>query len=336
MRLEDVAAAVALHNDGRSVRYIAYVMNMPRSTIHDALKRFRETQEYTRRPGSGRPRCTTQNEDRRMVLSVLRERNLPSTMVAQRFFNMHGRPISAKTVKRRLKASGLMSAKPATGPRLLRMHRVERLRFAQNHRAWRNEQWSCVLFTDESRFNLRSPDGREKVWRRRGERYSQCCISERSPFGDGGVMVWAGVCMNARTELVFIDGNLTADRYINECLANHVVPFGPYIGNDFLLMHDNARPHVARVTTNYLQEVVIRVLPWPARSPDVNPIEHVWDMLGRRIRRRQRPSENLQELREALLQEWENIPQEAISNLIQGMPRRMDAVIQCRGSNTRY
>ncbi|KAK9721574.1 hypothetical protein QE152_g20833 [Popillia japonica] len=92
---------------------------------------------------------------------------------------------------------------------------------------------------DESRFNLRSPDGREKNWRRRGERYSQCCIFERSSFGDGGVMVWAGVCgerysqcciferssfgdggvmvwagvcMNARTELVFIDGYLTADR----------------------------------------------------------------------------------------------------------------------------
>ncbi|KAJ4441432.1 hypothetical protein ANN_11287 [Periplaneta americana] len=121
-------------------------------------KTFKETQEYISKRGSCRPRCRTQNEDRSMVLSVLRERNLPAMMVAQPFVDMHGRPISAKTVRKSLKVSGLKSAKHATGPRLLRMHRVERLRFAQGHRVWRNEQWSCVLFTDESRFNLRSPE----------------------------------------------------------------------------------------------------------------------------------------------------------------------------------
>ena len=65
---EDVARAVALYDDGRSVRYIANVMNMARSTTHDAIKRYRETLEYTRRPGSGRPRATNPNEDRYMVL----------------------------------------------------------------------------------------------------------------------------------------------------------------------------------------------------------------------------------------------------------------------------
>ncbi|KAJ4451040.1 hypothetical protein ANN_02476 [Periplaneta americana] len=181
------------------------------------------------------------------------KRNLPATSVAQQFVNMHGRPISAKTVRRRLKASGLISSRPATGPRLLRKHRVERLRFANDHRDWRNGQWSCVLFTDESRFNLCSPDGR--------------------------------VCMDARTELVFVEnGRLIADRYINECLADHVVPFGQFVGDNFVLMHDNARPHIAHVVGDYLQEVGIHVLPWPARSPDMNPIEHVWDMLGRRVK----------------------------------------------------
>ncbi|KAJ4435439.1 hypothetical protein ANN_18054 [Periplaneta americana] len=161
--IRDVARAVALYDDGRSVLYIANVMDMAKSTTHDAIKRYRETLEYTRRPGSGRPRATNPNEDRYMVLRVLRERNLPATSVAQQFVNMHGRPISAKTVRRRLKASGLISSRPATGPRLLRRHRVERLRFANDHRDWRNGQWSCVLFTDESRFNLCSPDGRERV-----------------------------------------------------------------------------------------------------------------------------------------------------------------------------
>ncbi|KAJ4439301.1 hypothetical protein ANN_07423 [Periplaneta americana] len=337
MRPEDVARAVALYDDGRSVRYIANVMNMARSTTHDAIKRYRETLEYTRRPGSGRPSATNPNEDRYMVLRVLRERILPATSVAQQFINMHGRPISAKTVRRRLKASGLISSRPATGPRLLsRMHRVEQLRFANDHRDWRNGQWSCVLFTDESRFNLCSPDGRERVWRRRGERFSQCCISENVPYGVVGVMVWAGVCTDARTELVFVEnGRLTADRYITECLADHV-PFGQFVGDNFVLMHDNAWPHFAHAVGDYLQEVGIHVLPWPARSPDMNPIEHVWDMLGRHVKNRRPRPESLQELRRALGEEWELIPQEDIANQIESMPRRMDAVIQARWSNTRY
>ncbi|KAJ4426246.1 hypothetical protein ANN_27058 [Periplaneta americana] len=332
---EDVARAVALYDDGRSVRYIANVMNMARSTTHDAIKRHREILEYTRRRGSGRPKANNPNEDRYMVLRVLRKRNLPATSVAQQFFNMHGRPISAKTVRRRLKASGLISSRPATGPRLLRMHRVERLRFANDHRDWRNGQWSCVLFTDESRFNLCSPHGRERVWRKRGERFSQCCISENVPYGGGGVMVWAGACTDARTELVFVEnGRLTADRYINECLADHVVPFGQFVGDKFVLMHDNARPHIAHAVGDYLQEVGIHVLPCPARSPDMNPIEHVWEILGRRVKNRRPRPESLQELRRALGQEWELIPQEDIANQIEIMPRRMDAVIQARGEAT--
>ncbi|KAJ4429228.1 hypothetical protein ANN_26231 [Periplaneta americana] len=263
MRPEDVARAVALYGDGHSVRYIANVINMARSTTHDAIKRYRETLEYTRSPGSSRPRATKPNEDR----------------------------------------------------------------------DWRNGQWSCVLFTDESRFNLCSPDGRERVWRRRGERFSQCCISENVPYGGGGVMVWAGVCTDARTELVFVEnGRLTADRYINECLADHIVPFGQFVGDNFVLMHDNARPHIAHAVGDYLQEVGIHVLPWPARSPDMNPIEQVWDMLGRRVKNRRPRPESLQKLRRALGEEWELIPQEDIANQIESMPRRMDAVIQARGA----
>ena len=80
--------------------------------------------------------------------------------------------------------------------------------------------------------------------------------------------------MEARTALVRIDrGRLTAHRYITDILEEHVVPFAPYIGDNFMLMHDNARPHVARIVQQYLQEVGIRTMVWPPRSPDLNPIK---------------------------------------------------------------
>jgi hypothetical protein len=109
----------------------------------------------------------------------------------------------------------------------------------------------------------------ERVWRRPGERFARCCISPRTPFG--------GNSFYGRTELIFIEhGTLTADRYIGQCLETHVVPYAPFVGGNFLLMHDNGRPHTARIVTNYLDTVEIPRLEWPARSPDMNPVTKSW------------------------------------------------------------
>lgn len=338
MRTEDVVRAVALNDDGRNIRYIANVLGEAKSTVHDAISRFRQTGEYSRRQGSGRKRKTNMHDDRFMVLTALRDRGLPSSAISRQLRNIRGTYISSDTIRRRLGEQALNSRRPAACPALSPAHRTARLHFAREHINWTVEQWGRVLFTDESRFSLRSPDGRERVWRRQGERFAQCCISPRVPYGGGSIMVWAGVSSNERTELVLIlNGAMTADRYINECLAEHVVPFAHYIGaNNFCLMHDNATPHVARVVNEYLNEVNIQRFQWPARSPDLNPIEHVWDILGRRIRKREPAPETIPSLQIALLEEWNNISQEKIANCVQSLPRRMRDVIRARGGNTRY
>jgi transposase len=69
-------------------------------------------------------------------------------------------------------------------------------------------------------------------------------------------------------------------------------------------MDDNARPHRGRIVKYYLRHEAIETLPWPAMSPDMNPIEHVWDYLGRRLNERNPRCENIQELRDALVEEW--------------------------------
>ena len=80
----------------------------------------------------------------------------------------------------------------------------------------------------------------------------------------------------------------------------------------------------------------IHVLPWPALSSNLSPIEHLWDELGRRVRHRKNPPETLQELRDALVYEGNNIPQACIQRLIDSMRRRCDAVVVARGGHTRY
>ena len=85
-------------------------------------------------------------------------------------------------------------------------------------------------------------------------------------------MVWGGITGNARTPLVVINRNLTGARYRDEILQAHVVPFVRQ--HAVTLQHDNARPHVARVVNDFLTQQNVNVLPWPAVSPDLSPIEH--------------------------------------------------------------
>jgi transposase len=109
---------------------------------------------------------------------------------------------------------------------------------------------------------------------------------------------------------VHVNGTLTAQRHGDEILQHHVVPIMQ--NNGRLFQHDNTGPHTTRVTTAYLQNNNIPVLPSPSKSLDLNPVEHLWDELDRCVRERQPALQSLQQLVVALQAEWANIPQQAI------------------------
>ena len=147
-------------------------------------------------------------------------------------------------------------------------------------------------------------------------------------------MVWDGIMGRRKANLIVVLGNLNAQNYIIQILQPDAVPFlqrhGPAI-----LMHDNASPHVARICRQFLNRNNVNVLPWPTVSLDMNPIEHTWDYLGRKVGARGNVH-NLRDLENALIQEWNNIPNVVIRRYVRSMRGRIAACINSRGGHTRF
>jgi transposase len=151
-------------------------------------------------------------------------------------------------------------------------------------------------------------------------------------------MVWGCISHDCKLDLVTIQGNLTGDQYIRDVLQPVVVPhFDNHpLATRHVYMDDNARPHRSRAVTAYLQTEAVTSVPWRAMSPDLNPIEHSWDMLGRRIQARESPVQNSRQFEAALHRELQQLSQQDIRRLTGGMRRRVETLFQVRGGYTRY
>ncbi|UYV71609.1 Transposase [Cordylochernes scorpioides] len=236
-----------------------------------------------------------------------------------------------KTISRRLVANGLHSCRPLRRLPLTPPNRRQRLEWCRARSTWTTE-WHRVVFSDESRFFLSSDSRRVRVWRRRGERSNPAAIVERPTVRQRGIMVWGAIAYDSRSPLLRIQGTMTAQRYVDDVLRPVTLPYLQGVPNA-LYQQDNARPHTARISQQALQDV--QMLPWPPYSPDLSPIEHVWDITGRGLHALPQPRSE-DELWQMVEREWRGIPQDAIRTLIGSLPRRVAACIAVRGGPTCY
>ena len=188
-----------------------------------------------------------------------------------------------QTIRNRLHDSGLRARRPNVVPVLTQRHRQARLQWAREHRGRTLNQWSRVLFSDESRFTVDHNDGRIRVWRRRGERFHHQFAVAHNRWGAGSVMIWAGISSEYRTDLHIVQGNVNGQYYPDNMLAPIVVPLATRQNPNFLFMNDNVSVYWVWLVQNALiQNNVVR-MEWPTLSPDINCIENLWSILGGRI-----------------------------------------------------
>ncbi|GFT97809.1 transposable element Tcb2 transposase [Trichonephila clavipes] len=282
--------------EGRKITDVAREFDIAHSVVSRLWMSFKTTAMCSRRHGGCRVRSTTPAEDRYIVLSAKRNRRTSA-----------------------------------------QQHRTARFQWCREHHNWTKQDRACVLFSDESRFSLSSDCRRQLIWRESGTAYRPENIQEKDRYPTCSTMVRAGIMINGRTRLhVVANGTMTGQRYIDEVLLPHVRLFRGAVGDKFVFMDDNATCHRTLSIQDCLDSEGIQRLVWPARSPDLNPIENVWDALRRQVAGRNYPPTNKNTLIRALTEEWDKLPQQLLDNVVQSMVRRLECCITLHGGHFPY
>ncbi|UYV78217.1 ASNA1 [Cordylochernes scorpioides] len=320
---------IGLKRAGWSIRQIAADTHLGASTVHRLWRRWLEQGNVEIYRNVGATRVTSARVDRRILRQAVAAPQATCTAILQHVQDTLDHSISTRTISRRLVANGLHSCRPLRRLPLTPPSRRQRLEWCRARSTWMTE-WHRVVFSDESRFCLSSDSRRVRVWRRRGERSNPAAIVERPTVRQRGIMVWGAIAYDSRSPLLRIQETMTAQRYVDDVLRPVTLPYLQGVPNA-LYQQDIARPHTARISQQALQDV--QMLPWPPYSPDLSPIEHVWDIIGRRLHALPQPRSE-DELWQMVEREWRAIPQDAIRTLIESLPRRVAVCIDVRGIMT--
>ena len=260
-----------------------------------------------------------------------RSRRLTAPEITSGFNRSHSKSISLTTTKRNLGQAGLSSRIAVTKPLLRIGNKKKRLQWAIDHQNWTEEDWGKVLWTDEFKFDELFGQ-RRRIYIRRitKEKMIPECLVPTIKHGGGSGMVWGCFSSAGVGDLVKIEGIMKKEQY-KTILENNAIPSGlRTIGRGFVFMQDNDPKHISKLCKNYKKEQedngVLKNMTWPAQSTGLNPIELLWEELGRKVRQKcPTPKEHLWQILE---ESWLSITPEITNKIINRMQQVAIKVIK--------
>src|ERR1044071_2543422 len=345
------AQAVVLAKEGYSHKCIAQKLNRSKCWVTKWVGRSKFDEKLVDMKRSGRPKILS-NTAKRLIQSAKYRRGQSLRRISNQLKIRNER--ASKDTIRRYMVNDLMwkNWRRKKIPLLTDAHKVKRIKFARDHRNWTVQDWSNVLFTDESPFKvfyIPNPKN-DTVW---GSQESNVPPAAQMKFSPS-VMVWGGMTAHGLTSLHFIQNGtrLNSDYYIVNILDKLVKPAFQRIvtggnvtrvklfnDNDLgIFQQDAARCHTSAKTTRWLEDNIpsyIKPKDWPPDSPDLSPIENLWSILSFSVYRDPEPT-NVVPLKRRLQQAWRSVKVEILQTLIKSMPDRILAVIKQKGNTIKY
>lgn len=321
--------------EGKTQMQVAAIMKCSQGMISNLWAKYRRTGKIQNDPRSGRPRATSIKQDRYLIKICRKMRKSTSKQINIEWTKSSGSNVCDRTVRNRLNQHGYRFRKAKTKPLLTKKHRLQRLRWAKQHKRWTKEDWNKVIFSDESKICVGSGDDAGRfVWRLPTEKFQENCLRSSTKFPQS-LIIWGCMSSKGTGRICLLKTTVNTDVYC-EILDHFLLPTieDHFPDEDIIFQDDNARCHRGRAIKSYLDTINVKSLPWPPQSPDLNPIENLWRELKKYVDLKSPTTKA--ELKIAIERSWTEIDINFCNNLVASMPERIKAVITARGGATKY
>ena len=339
---------------GVSSREVAIALSCTQRCVQKTVSRWKATSSITSQARIGRPAILTSRDHRRLQRIARKNPQIEYHKLMEEAglwdVGVTHPQVSRRTVQRAMADEGLHKFRAKRRPKISRQ--TAELRLAVAH-AWQGFDWNRRVFRFSDECSVARGSGHDTtwVWRLPDEKWSHEMVEEVTTAHQPARMVWASISMTLggrvwRSPLVVMTRDeaaprrgYTAQSYI-WALEEGLMPY--YRPGEWF-MQDNARIHTAYACREWLEVHGVATVDWPPYSPDLNPIEHLWWALKKKLHELYPEFDYMGDSQEeweafelGLHEAWAAIPDSLIRQLIRSMPQRLDAVRQARGYQTKY
>jgi transposase len=331
---ETRAQISALCEAGWTQKEIAEYFKVSQATISKVLKKIKDTGSFDHKRGNGRPKKVSPALGNIILKKIKETPTFSLRKLSKKLEYDHGIGVSHATVRNYLNEHNVHAFSPTKKPLLKPVHVKRRLELAKQFLFMDEEACKSIIFSDESKFNLVYSDGRVSVWRESDSRLDSRNLIPTLKHGGGFIMIWACFSYHGVGRLEFIDGTMDSVKYTDILSRNLFVSAREMGLSDFILQQDNDPKHTSGLAKEFFKQKNVRVLEWPAQSPDINPIETLFGILKGRVAEFQ--PKNLRELKERILDAWNGIEKELCEKLALSFRKRAMEVVRARGWHIKY